>query len=203
VSAKRPQLQADKLNPTGGGRRKKTLRDFAASGVVKVCVDNHFLSGHSKLQVNRIMSSRQTKLRPLFRWFAAMTLFLWMGAQALCQAHCLPGACNDESDTSVGDEATTSHSHHGDEQNPAHRDNSTDASCAALKSALSIHAPSPLIIPEFSVLYTLAPTALALDVTDIEPEALFSRHARMSDWVFTPLVCLGPAFRSQAPPVLL
>jgi hypothetical protein len=167
-----------------------------------VCVDNHFLSGHSQLQVNRNMSSRQTKLRPLFRWFAAMTLFLWMGAQALCQVYCLPGACHDESDTSVGDEATTSPSHHDDERSP-HPDNSADASCATLKSALSSHASSPLIIPEFSVLHMLAPTALALDVSDIEPVALFSRPARRRDWVFTPLVCLGPAFCSLAPPVLL
>ncbi len=147
------------------------------------------------------MRSRQMTLRPLFRWFAAMTLLLWLGAQALCQAHCLPGACHDESGTAGGHEAATSHSHHDDGQSPAHQDSSADASCETLKSALSSHASSPLIIPEFSVLYTLAP--LALDVTAIEPVALFSRDARTRDWVFTPEVCLGPAFRSLAPPVLL
>ena len=147
------------------------------------------------------MKSRQTTLRPLFRWFAAVTLLVWIGAQALCQAHCSPGACHDESGTAGGHEAATSHSHHDDEQSPAHQDSSADASCETLKSALSSHASSPLIIPEFSVLYTLAPTALALDVTAIEPVALFSRDARTRDWVFTPEVFLGPAFHSLAPPL--
>ena len=149
------------------------------------------------------MRSRQTTLRPLSRCFAAVTLLLWIGAQVLCQAHCAPGACHDESGETGYHEATTSHSHHGDEQSPAHQDSSADASCETLKSALSGNASSPLVTPEFSILYTLAPTALALDLTAIEPGAFFSREARTRDWVFTPEVFLGPAFHSLAPPVLL
>ena len=147
------------------------------------------------------MRSRQTTLRPLFRCFAAVTLLFWIGAQVLCQAHCTPAACHDESGTAGCHETTTPNSHHGDEHTPAHQDSSADASCEILKSALSGNAVSPLIIPEFSILYTLAPTALALDVTGIKPEALFSRDARLRGWVFTPEVFLGPAFRSHAPPL--
>ena len=149
------------------------------------------------------MSSRQTTLSPLFRCFAVVTLLVWIGAQALCQAHCLPGACHDESGMADDHEAATSNSHHGDEHTPAHQDSSAAASCETLKSALSGNTSSPLVTPEFSILYTLAPTALALDVTGIKPEALISRDARLRGWVFTPEVCLGPAFRSLAPPVLL
>ena len=149
------------------------------------------------------MSSRQTTLRPLFRCFAAVTLLFWIGAQVLCQAHCSPGACHDESGETGCHEATTPNSHHGDEHTPDHQDRSANASCETLKSALSDNTSSPLVTPEFSILYTLAPTALALDVTGIKPEALFSRDARLRGRVFTPEVYLGPAFRSLAPPVLL
>jgi hypothetical protein len=147
------------------------------------------------------MRSRQTTLRPLFRWFAVVTLLAWIGAQALCQARC-SGACPDDSCEPSCHEARTSSSHHGDEHIPD-QDNCANASCETLKSALSGNTPSPLIIPAFSILYTVTPTALALDATAIEPVALFSRDARTRDWVSTPEECLGPAFRSLAPPVLL
>jgi hypothetical protein len=59
-----------------------------------------------------------------------------------------------------------------------------------------------VVTPEFSLLYTLAPTALTLDATAIEPAVSFSRDARWRERVFTPEVYLGPAFRSLAPPLL-
>ena len=51
-------------------------------------------------------------------------------------------------------------------------------------------------------LYLLSPVVLALDATEVQPKASFSRQVRTRDWVFTPEVCLGPAFRSLAPPSL-
>jgi hypothetical protein len=48
----------------------------------------------------------------------------------------------------------------------------------------------------------LAPLSLALDATEGQPEAAFFRQSGTHDWVFTPEVCLGPAFRSLAPPFL-
>jgi hypothetical protein len=52
-------------------------------------------------------------------------------------------------------------------------------------------------------LYLLAPVALALDATAGAAESRLSRQAwTPREWVFTPEVCLGPAFRSLAPPFL-
>lgn len=149
------------------------------------------------------MSSRQTKLRPLLRWLAVLTLLVWTGAQALCQTHCSSSACSEESGEANCHADKPSDSHHGDENPPGHQDSSADASCDTLKSALSSHTASPLVTPEFSILYTLVPTALALDATAIEPSVSLLRQADRRDKVSTPEVFLGAAFRSLAPPVLL
>jgi hypothetical protein len=141
-------------------------------------------------------------LRPLLRWFAAVTLLGWMGAQALCQAHCSSDACHDQPGEVNCQAQKSPDSNRGDEDAPDHHE-SADASCATLKSALSNKAASPLILPAFSSLYTLASTGLMMDTTAIEPAGSFSRQANWRDWAFTPEVCLGPAFRSLAPPVLL
>lgn len=144
------------------------------------------------------MRLRQTTLRPLLRWFAAVTLLAWIGALALCQTHCLSDACRDEPGEASSHAQSSPDSHH-DSDAPDHHDHA-DASCATLKSALCSDATSPLIIPELSSLYTLSPTMLALDATAIESTGAFSRQTDRRDWVFTPEVCLGPAFRSLAPP---
>ena len=151
------------------------------------------------------MSSRQTKPRPLLRWLAVLTLLVWTGAHVVCRAHCLTSECQDERNAASVGETTASDSHHGDEHNsqPHHPDRSADASCDTLNSALTGHATALLVAPEFSLLYTLAPTALTLDATALEPAASFSRQADRRDTLHTPEVFLGAAFHSLAPPVLL
>ena len=149
------------------------------------------------------MRSRQTKLRPVLRWLAVLTLLVWTGAQALCQTHCSSSACSDESGEANCQADKPSDAHHGDENSPGHQDGSADASCDTLKSALSSNAASPLVTPEFSILYTLVPTALAMDVTAIEPSVSFLRQADRRDRLLTPEVFLGPAFRSHAPPLVV
>lgn len=146
------------------------------------------------------MRFRQTTLRPLLRWFAAVTLLAWIGALALCQTHCLSGGCCDEPGEAGSHAQNSPKSHHEDSDAPNHHD-TADASCATLKSALCSNTASLLIIPEFSSLYSLAPIMLPLDATAIELTGAFSRQTDRRDWVFTPEVCLGPAFRSLAPPL--
>lgn len=148
------------------------------------------------------MVSHRTKLRPLLRWMAALTLLGWTGAQAVCQVHCSFSGCHDESREASCHAEQSSGSHHGDAESPGHQDNSATASCDTLKSAISGHTPSPLVAPDFSLLYTFAPAALALDRTAVEPAASFSRQTDRRDWMLAPAVYLGPAFRSLAPPVL-
>lgn len=59
-----------------------------------------------------------------------------------------------------------------------------------------------LVAPQLHTLYLLAPMTIALDAAEVQLKARFSRQAWTRDWVFTPEVCLGPAFRSLAPPLL-
>ncbi len=151
------------------------------------------------------MSSRLTTLSPLTRWFAAVTLMVWIGAQALCQSHCLINECHSEPEVADHHASEVAGLHHDHEHTPQPNNpqDSTEALCLSLKSALTGSGTSPLVAPQFAVLYTLAPLALTLDAADIELAASFSREARLREWVFTPEVSLGPAFRSHAPPVLL
>src|SRR5438445_11298110 len=147
------------------------------------------------------MCSSRITLNPILRWFAAVTPLTWIGAQALCQAHCLFGACHDEQDDTSCNAVASEVPQPGDDDHGAQPyDHDADASCLTLKSALTSNGTAPLITPQFSLLYTLAPLALTLDATTVEPVAPLSRQARLRDWVFTPEVCLGPAFRSHAPP---
>jgi len=149
------------------------------------------------------MRLRPIILSPLLRWCAAVTLVAWVGAQALCQAHCMSGGCNDESDDLACRTTAAAAPHHAEDDHgsqPCHHDQGADASCTTLKSVLVGNGASPIFTPQFLQLFTLPPFALTLDARCVEASAIFSRQARPSDWVFTPEVCLGPALRSHAPP---
>ena len=147
------------------------------------------------------MNSGQTKLRPLLRWCGVLTLLAWLGAQNLCQAHCLFGACPGEADDASFHATAASDSHHGDEPASNHKEHGDDASCATLKSALSGNTTPSLIAPEFSLIYTLVPIAFTLDATTIKLSASFSRQIDRQNLIFTPEVCLGSALHSLAPPL--
>jgi hypothetical protein len=150
---------------------------------------------------NRIMKSRPKHLRPLLRSIAAVTLLFWIGAVTLCSAHCALGVGHGDSDDDSchGSAVSQPHQDDHDSPTPAHHDSSA-ATCLALKSALSNGNAPAYIYPDFSMLQTLAPLVIALDSTTTEPATLFFRQARPGEWVFTPEVFLGPAFRSLAPP---
>ena len=150
------------------------------------------------------MPSRQTKLSPLLRSFAAAALVVWLAAQVLCTAHCNFGVCHGDSEHASCHDGAAPQPHHddGDSPAPVHDDSATTAACLALKSALVGGGASTLVQPQLFVLYTLPPLALALEVAVAQLTAPFSRHARPCDWVFTPEVSLGPAHRCHAPPFL-
>lgn len=149
------------------------------------------------------MISRPTKLSPLLRCFAAGALFVWLAAQALCFAHCNFGVSHGGGSAQPSCHASApAHHDDGDESAPDQHDSSGSAVCSTLKSALVGSGSAALVQPDFHLLYTLAPVALMLDTTAAEPTSPSSRQAKARDWVFTPEVCLGPAFRSLAPPAL-
>ena len=144
------------------------------------------------------MGFRQTAWSPLLRSFAAVALVAFLAAQTLCFIHCnlggargepalpschvaaSPGACHDKGDSSPQGPTTTT--------------------CFTLQNLVTSGDAPTLVVPEFSVLCLPALPTPALDVSSTELVASFSRQANHGDWVFTPEVSLGPAFRSLAPP---
>lgn len=146
------------------------------------------------------MRSKQITQNWVFRSFAALTLAVFVAAEAMCFAHChMGGGHDEESGTSCHGSGSAQAGH--DEDAPPSSEHSSMTACSTLQNLLNGNGALTLIVPDFHALYTLAPLALALDSTAIQPEARISRAARPRDWVFTPEVCLGPAFRSLAPPV--
>ena len=148
------------------------------------------------------MRSRQTTFSPLLRSFAAGALLVWVAAQVLCFAHCNFGVGHGSSEQPSCHASAPSQGHHddGDSSSPAHHESSASTACSTLKSALVGSGATALVQPDFHLLYTLAP--LTLNAMVVEPTVSYSRQPKARDWVFTPLVCLGPAFRSLAPPAL-
>jgi len=146
------------------------------------------------------MRSRQTILSPLLRSFAALALVIFVAAQTLCFIHCnFGGGHGDSAQPSCHGAASASAGpDEGDSSAPSVP--SPTGACLTLKTLLAGGDAPTLVAPQPHTLYLLVPFALALEVTATEPEALFSRQANHSDWVFRPEVSLGPAFRSLAPP---
>lgn len=99
---------------------------------------------------------------------------------ATAQSHDQPGDSHD-SDKNKHDDETCCDSL----QAPAQHGNS-----------LVLHKPDLGKLPSLSFLWLA--TALTLDAPEPPPP----RQAQDREWVFTPEVCLGPAFRSHAPPSL-
>jgi len=150
------------------------------------------------------MRYRQTTLSPLFRCFAAVTLLMWLVARVLCAAHCSLGVGHGDDDHASchGSALTASHPDDGESSAPTHDDSDATTSCLVLRFVLPDSNALTLVHPEFHQLDTLLLVALALDVAVTDSSTPMFRQASRRDWVFTPEVCLGPAFRSHAPPVL-
>lgn len=146
------------------------------------------------------MSLCRTTLSPLLRSLAALALTVFVVAQTMCFIHCNFGGGHGNSDAQPSCHGSAqAKSHHDGHEAPAPV---PTASCSTLKTMLAGGDAPTLVAPQLHTLYLLAPVALALDATETQPDASFSRQAWTGDWVFTPLECLGPAFRSLAPPLL-
>lgn len=146
------------------------------------------------------MRLRQTTLSPLLRSLAALALMVFVVAQAMCFVHCnFGGGHGDKAQPSCHGSPQHAASHDGDNDSAPSAPSPTTA-CSTLETMLAGGDAPTLTAFQTHTLYLLAPVALALDATEIQPDASFSRQVWTRDWVFTPEVCLGPAFRSLAPP---
>ena len=149
------------------------------------------------------MRLRQTTLSPLLRSLAALALVVFVAAQAMCFVHCnFGGGHGDKAQPSCHGSPQHATSHDGDDDSAPSTPSPT-AACSTLKTMLAGGDAPALTAFQPHTLYLLSPVVLALDATEVQPKASFSRQVRTRDWVFTPEVCLGPAFRSLAPPSLV
>ena len=145
------------------------------------------------------MASRRTSLNPLLRLLAAATLLCWLGALALCSTECFEG----DTDHHAGQKEIAS-SHSDDHPTPDSENHSghDDSVCGSLKTLVPTAHNNVLPKPDFGFCF-LRFVSLPQALTVAENETLVSRQQPDREFVFTPEVCLGPAFRSLAPPVLL
>jgi len=102
-------------------------------------------------------------------------------------------------------DAETHHSHDAEgHSHGSHKHDSKEGSCCSTLKAVVLTAHPVVIskpvfhpIPFLCVLPEMHAASLALS------EKPPNRQAKPPDWVFTPEVCLGPAFRSLAPPAFV
>jgi hypothetical protein len=119
----------------------------------------------------------------MLRSLAAMTLLFWIASIVVCAADCAGGqkqqdCCHKKSSSSSQDKPLCLHSQ-------------TIAS-----ASLSVQISKP----DFGVQPFLISQIQNL-LSQIESEPVCLRQPVRSDFLFTPEVCLCPAFRSLAPPV--
>ena len=150
------------------------------------------------------MSLRQTKFRPWIRVIAGATLFAWLGALALCQTECCSGDEHQSASADHHHADATPHSHsHDQDHGNAPGSQKESSFCLSLNSVL--HTSSAISISKAALqpLYELPFAPATIGDTASAFACQHFRQGRPRDWVFTPEVCLGPAFRSLAPPILV
>ena len=146
------------------------------------------------------MRLRQTTLSPLLRSLAALALVVFVVAHAMCFVHCnFGGGHEDKAQPSCHGSPQHAASHDGDDDSAPSAPSPT-AACSTLKTMLAGGDAPALTAFQAHTLYLLSPVVLDLDATATQPQAAFDRQAHSREWTFTPEVCLGPAFRSLAPP---
>ncbi len=146
--------------------------------------------------------SRQRKTSLAFRLCAVVSLLVWVAASGFCSVeslfgpaeHHAHGAAQHEHDAAPASADSDHHSHDSDKSGDEH------SCCASLAAAVPSAQQTVLAKPDFGKLVSLSYLWLAQALAVVQPEAPISRQAQHREFIFTPEVCLGPAFRSHAPP---
>ena len=140
-----------------------------------------------------MIRSQQRRLTPMLRICAALSLLVWIAASGFCSVeHFLGHAESDAAPAS----ADAGHSHDSDKH-----DDSDHSCCDSLKAIPQLGGSIVLNHPDFGKLLSAEFLSLAQTLTFVHPEVPVLRQPPSREWVFTPKVCLGPAFRSHAPPL--
>jgi len=148
------------------------------------------------------MRLRQTTLSPLLRSLAALALTAFVVAQSMCFVHChFGGGHADEAQPSCHGSPKRAVSHDGDDSS-APSTPSPATACSTLKTMI-LGSDAPILAAfQAHTLYRLASVVLSLEAGETQAKAAFVCRDHSHEWTFTPEVCLGPAFRSLAPPFL-
>ena len=144
------------------------------------------------------MSLRRKTLSLLFRSLAVLALVTFSAAQTLCFIHCNfgDGPGHSGAPLSCHGSAKVKSCHNGQET-PAPAPSTT---CLTFKTILAGGDPPILTTPHLPTPFLIDPVVLSLDAAERQADVSFSRRVRRADLAFTPVVCLGPALRSLAPP---
>ena len=141
---------------------------------------------------------RQTAPGVFFRSLGAAALLAWLPALFVCSTECSHS------------DAQPQQRHHHHSATAPHQHDETPGSgknceghgsfCDSL-STTALSSKLTQTYRPFGLSYTLVPTfGILYRPADIVERQVF-RRAKPRDWAFTPEVCLGPAFRSLAPPL--
>jgi hypothetical protein len=144
------------------------------------------------------MKKGSTKLTPLLRMIAAFMLLLWLAAVSACSTECLGDDCHPVS-ALRGQSANVAT---GPTHDAHKKDCHDDSLCDSLHSICPATPSQTLIKPHFGMVFALDFTAAGQLVVPTPRETNVFRQMPEASRSFTPEVCLGPAFRSLAPPVL-
>ena|SRR5688572_4862886 len=156
------------------------------------------MNGYTKF---RCMNVRRN-ISPAMRGIAALVLVCWSVALATCFHFCATRGC----DRIVTAKAESSCEAHCAKKNSNQQQESEspcgDSTCFTKKPLAAEKNVARVDQPSLILAFLTAPLVLAFELPE-DADATFSRQALPRDWVFTPEVSLGPAFRSLAPPALI
>ncbi len=178
------------------------------------------------------MTHRQPKLPLALRIIAAGCVVLWLAGVSACNLESL-FCCNSHGNAAVAHadrehfhdakdaltgtkhahdadghhsrNAETHHSHDAEgHSDGSHKHDSKEGSCCStLKAVVQTAHPVVISKPVFHPILFLCLLSETHAPSLALSENSFHCQAKSPDWVFTPGVCLGPAFRSLAPPAFI
>lgn len=150
-------------------------------------------------------NSRQPKPRPALRLCAAFSILVWLAAVSYCSLEAFIGHAEvgEHHGAQTATHATAQSHDESGESHDSDKNGHEQESCCDSFQAPPQHGNSLVLFkPDLGKLPSLNFLWLAQALTLDAPETTPPRQAQHREWVFTPEVCLGPAFRSHAPPSL-
>ncbi len=156
------------------------------------------------MRASRTFRTMTTKSRtsPAMRVIAAVVLVCWSVALTTCWHHCATNYCGG---SPVAGKQASCHQSQKSDCNNCERptgENSSTSSCFANRPVSAELNSSPDAAPILHLAYLSALFLFNFELPD-STDNVSPRQASPRDWVFTPEVCLGPAFRALAPPAFV